>query len=58
MSLVDATSRRRRDGLAKEYKASQTHINKFRTTSAMEMTLARNVEQMFNDKEILKYLRK
>lgn len=45
------------NGLLKEYTATQRHRNGFGTTSAMEKTLARGLEQMFSDKDILKYLR-
>jgi len=47
----------RGDGLVKEYEESQIHGTAYGTTPVMERTLARNVAHMFNDEEILSYLR-
>jgi len=45
-------------GLEKEYKGLKHHQNGYSTTRAFEMTMARCVEQMLNDKAIVEYLEK
>ena len=43
-------------GLKKQYVGEQTHGNTWGTTPAVEHALARCVEQMLNDGDIIKYL--
>lgn len=44
------------DGLSKVYQVSQNYRSRWATTSAVQKTIARALEQMFNDDAILKYL--
>lgn len=44
------------NGMSRDYVSSIRHGNGYGTTSAMQKTLADNVRQMFNDKQIIAYL--